>query len=241
MRRYLAIDGVSCVGKSTALRNWNNIPLCDGTWTTTVRLLNYSALKAEYPVFKDKDGDAYLELAYCMVHMMRSLVPSQTNVEVNELVLLDRCCLANLVHDLIFFLHGEQDYEALYATFKRYDARDPTLNYHTRKHIASVEAAVGIIGQEFLKHNYAVIFVIPSNPFELVDRLLATRVYDPRLHNMHITRSQIYVYYRLAELLPKETYVVLEVDPYIELNQTQLEDYILFNQLPFKNKSRRFI
>lgn len=235
MRRYLAIDGVSCVGKSTTLRNWNNVSLCSGTWTTTVRLLNYSTLKTEYPVFKNKDGDAYLELAYCMVHMMRSLVPS-TSDEENELVLLDRCCLANLVHDLIFFLHGEEDFDGLYTTFQRYDEHDTTLNYHTRKHIESVEAAVSIIGREFLKHNYAVLFVVPANPFELVDRLIATRTFDARLHNMHITRSQMFVYTRLAKLLPPETYTIVEVDPYIELDKSHLEDYIQHNCLPCQKK-----
>lgn len=235
----MAIEGVGCLGKTTSILQWDDKKLLDDRWTIRAKFLDYLHLRRIYAEFIDKQEDPFMELAYSLTHLLRTFdnKPASQNSKLsdepetmNQLWLVDRTCIANLVYYLLFFFKGETDFENLYGVFTAYDSNKPTLPIKMRKTIERVEKAIKIVGQELARLDYHIIMAIPNNPFRLVDQIKKRQDFDIAFATLDYVRSQTFLFKRFARLMPKSLISIMRVDDFFELDEYQLKNHLQSNQ-----------
>lgn len=240
-----ALSGVACTGKTTLLKALDGTKF-NGT-TFSSRFLDYAEICKEQPIFASKFGNTYMELAYTLLHHIRSFAdliePASTpDVQnVNEpqftsvspvprsildwFILTDRSPFDNLVYDILFTFDGHRNFDLLQSKIESFDSQAfDSLTEAELTKIRSVDFAIDCIAAELTRSipNYHILIVTVNNAFLVSDNLTKRGNPDSTFNVVEYTRSQNLLFKRLVERLPRELCSSVQVDSLIRVEDVQV-------------------
>lgn len=205
--------------------------------TCVSRFLDYAEICKEQPIFSSKFGNMYMEMAYTLMHHIRSfadIIEPPTAEEVKAecsaalsavspvprsvldwFILTDRAPFDNLIYDLLFTFDGQRSYDLLYSKMTSYDSRayDALTEAEVAK-IRSVDFVIDCISRELVRSipNYHILIVTVNNSFLVADQMTKRGNFDSTFNVVDYTRSQNFLFKRLADKLPRELCSSIQVD-----------------------------
>lgn len=240
-----ALSGVACTGKTTLLKALDGTKF-NGT-TFSSRFLDYAEICKEQPIFASKFGNTYMELAYTLLHHIRSFAdliePASTpDVQnVNEpqftsvspvprsildwFILTDRSPFDNLVYDILFTFDGHRNFDLLQSKIESFDSQAfDSLTEAELTKIRSVDFAIDCIAAELTRSipNYHILIVTVNNAFLVSDNLTKRGNPDSTFNVVEYTRSQNLLFKRLVARLPRELCSSVQVDSLIRVEDVQV-------------------
>lgn len=242
-----ALSGVACTGKTTLLKTLDGTKF-NGT-TFSSRFLDYAEICKEQPIFASKFGNTYMELAYTLLHHIRSFadliepVSTPSNVkDVKEppqitsvspvprsildwFILTDRSPFDNLVYDILFTFDGHRNFDLLQSKIESFDSQAfDSLTEAELTKIRSVDFAIDCIAAELTRSipNYHILIVTVNNAFLVSDNLTKRGNPDSNFNVVEYTRSQNLLFKRLVERLPRELCSSIQVDSLIRVEDVQV-------------------
>lgn len=239
-----ALSGVACTGKTTLLKTLDGTKF-NGT-TFSSRFLDYAEICKEQPIFASKFGNTYMELAYTLLHQIRSFAdliepastptpdvkePQFTSVSsvprsvLDWFILTDRSPFDNLVYDILFTFDGHRNFELLRSKIENFDSQVfDSLTEEELTKIRSVDFAIDCIAAELTRSipNYHILIVTVNNAFLVSDNLTKRGNPDSNFNVVEYTRSQNLLFKRLVERLPRELCSSIQVDSLIRVEDVQV-------------------
>lgn len=213
--------------------------------TFSSRFLDYTEICKEQPIFASKFGNTYMELAYTLLHHIRSFAdliepvstPDVTSDQqvasvsciprsiLDWFILTDRSPFDNLIYDILFTFEGHRNFELLRSKIESFDSQafDSLTEAEIAK-IRSVDFAIDCIAAELTRSipNYHILIVTVNNAFLVSDNLTKRGNPDSNFDVVEYTRSQNLLFKRLVERLPRELCSSVQVDSLIRFEDVRV-------------------
>lgn len=231
-----ALSGVACTGKTTLLKALDGTKF-NGT-TCSSRFLDYAEICKEQPIFASKFGNTYMELAYTLLHHIRSFAdiieqpastpdtkePQSTSVSsvprsvLDWFILTDRSPFDNLIYDILFTFGGHRNFDVLQSKIRSFDSQVfDSLTEEELTKLRSVDFVIDCIAAELIRSipNYHILIVTVNNAFLVSDNMRKRGNPDSNFNVVEYTRSQNLLFKRLVDRLPRELCSCIQVDSLI--------------------------
>lgn len=231
-----ALSGVACTGKTTLLKALDGTKF-NGT-TCSSRFLDYAEICKEQPIFASKFGNTYMELAYTLLHHIRSFAdiieqpastpdtkePQSTSVSsvprsvLDWFILTDRSPFDNLIYDILFTFEGHRNFDVLQSKIQSFDSQVfDSLTEEELTKLRSVDFVIDCIAAELIRSipNYHILIVTVNNAFLVSDNMRKRGNPDSNFNVVEYTRSQNLLFKRLVDRLPRELCSCIQVDSLI--------------------------
>ena len=231
-----ALSGVACTGKTTLLKALDGTKF-NGT-TCSSRFLDYAEICKEQPIFASKFGNTYMELAYTLLHHIRSFAdiieqpastpdtkePQSTSVSsvprsvLDWFILTDRSPFDNLIYDILFTFEGHRNFDVLQSKIQSFDSQVfASLTEEELTKLRSVDFVIDCIAAELIRSipNYHILIVTVNNAFLVSDNMRKRGNPDSNFNVVEYTRSQNLLFKRLVDRLPRELCSCIQVDSLI--------------------------
>lgn len=231
-----ALSGVACTGKTTLLKALDGTKF-NGT-TCSSRFLDYAEICKEQPIFASKFGNTYMELAYTLLHHIRSFAdiieqpastpdtkePQSTSVSsvprsvLDWFILTDRSPFDNLIYDILFTFEGHRNFDVLQSKIQSFDSQVfDSLTEEELTKLRSIDFVIDCIAAELIRSipNYHILIVTVNNAFLVSDNMRKRGNPDSNFNVVEYTRSQNLLFKRLVDRLPRELCSCIQVDSLI--------------------------
>lgn len=203
------------------------------------RFLEFSQLRQEFPEFRRKFNQPYLEVLYTLLHFMRTT--SDSGVGGPDLCVTDRMPLANLIYDFLFRYNGQHSPRRLITLFRAYATERENMTQEDVDRVAAFDFAFRTFAAEVRKQkNYHVIFTIASNVSRTAD-CLAARDKPKEVNVRAYVASQNVLFRRAAENMGSDVCSLIYVSDFVTLQQMFLVVSKVFPRLtaePFVDLSK---
>lgn len=229
---YIAITGPACIGKTTFIQKSSGSILPKLNRKVTGKLLDYNELCKVFPCLKKKTDDIQMEVAYGILHTIRTFFDDELSYYNGEVFLVDRTIMDHLIYDVLFFLNGHTGVD-VQRVLDDYDTNPQELQQSIVKKIESFDKVVKLLGDEMARMgNYQIVIAFPCDIIHVANNLKLRSNFDAQFNTINYTVSQTALFFRFANLLPKQIVTIMPVKKgsFFNLSLVDIEDIIFMNE-----------